>query len=52
MSLLSSQDDTFKEDIEFIEGWQACACEDSVGYTLVKGFREAILARLSFTDRR
>lgn len=46
LSVLLSQKASFKEDIELVQNWQACACEGSVGYTLVKGFRDAVLSQL------
>lgn len=32
-----------KRYISVVENWQACACPDSVGYTLVRRYRDAII---------
>ncbi|WP_299490462.1 penicillin acylase family protein [uncultured Shewanella sp.] len=46
LTLLSEHSNEFEADIEFIRAWRACACEDSVGYTLVSRFREAFITQL------
>jgi penicillin amidase len=33
----------YSEDLAHLQNWQACACPDSVGYTLVKHFRSALM---------
>lgn len=33
----------YAEDLHHLENWQACACPDSVGYTLVKQFRSSVI---------
>jgi penicillin amidase len=49
LTALLSQDESsrlqFKIDLQHLAKWQACACEDSVGYTLVKRFRESLINR-------
>lgn len=40
---LSAQPERFAEDIDYIKSWQACACSDSVGYTLVRHFRTQVI---------
>lgn len=44
--LLNTQDIEFKPDLAYLRTWNACACEDSVGYTLVKHFREEVVKTL------
>jgi len=44
--LLSTQDVEFKPDLAYLNTWGACACEDSVGYTLVKHFRQEVVQTL------
>lgn len=41
--LLSHERVRFAKDIQFIRDWQACACADSVGYTLVRSFRAKLI---------
>ncbi|WP_440054666.1 penicillin acylase family protein [Pseudoalteromonas sp. T1lg65] len=36
----------YQQDLSLLADWQACACSDSVGYTLVKRFRAALLDRI------
>lgn len=36
----------FKQDIAYLQDWQSCACSDSVGYTLVRRFRSAVISDL------
>ncbi|WP_299803375.1 penicillin acylase family protein [uncultured Shewanella sp.] len=40
---LSDQPERFAQDIEYLNSWQACACSDSVGYTLVRHFRSMVI---------
>lgn len=40
---LNKQPQRFREDIEYLKSWQACACSDSVGYTLVRHFRTQVI---------
>ena len=40
------QDVEFKPDLAYLNTWNACACEDSVGYTLVKHFRSEVIQTL------
>ncbi len=44
--LLKLQDVEFKSDLAYLNSWKACACEDSVGYTLVKHFRQEVIQTL------
>lgn len=44
--LLQVQDVEFKPDLAYLNTWNACACEDSVGYTLVKHFRSEVIQTL------
>ncbi|WP_269468564.1 penicillin acylase family protein [Alteromonas sp. ASW11-130] len=46
LALLQSKQDKYHEDIETLENWQACACESSVGYTLVRRYRSSIVDAL------
>ncbi|MDP6882401.1 MAG: penicillin acylase family protein, partial [Alteromonas macleodii] len=44
--LLNMQDIEFKPDLAYLNTWKECACEDSVGYTLVKHFRQEVIQTL------
>ncbi|MFZ8200613.1 penicillin acylase family protein [Alteromonas portus] len=44
--LLNMQDIEFKPDLAYLNTWSECACEDSVGYTLVKHFRREVIQTL------
>ena len=44
--LLNMQDIEFKPDLAYLNTWGECACEDSVGYTLVKHFRREVIQTL------
>lgn len=41
--LMNSNSGHFAPDIEALDNWQNCACADSVGYTLVKHFRQQLI---------
>lgn len=43
ISSLTKEPKRFARDIQFLRDWQACACADSVGYTLVRSFRERLI---------
>ncbi|TMO68734.1 penicillin acylase family protein [Pseudoalteromonas aurantia] len=47
LTALLSQNDAskarFANDLQHLAQWQACACADSVGYTLVKRFRTSLM---------
>ncbi|ABV88231.1 penicillin acylase family protein [Shewanella pealeana] len=43
LNQLSQQPERFAKDIEYLTSWQACACSDSVGYTLVRHFRTRVI---------
>ncbi len=43
LSQLNKQVDTNQQYITVLNDWQACACSDSIGYTLVRGFRDEII---------
>ncbi len=43
LEVLSEQPVVFAEDIKLIANWGNCACADSVGYTLVRHFRTALI---------
>lgn len=43
---LRSDKDKYAKDIEILNNWQACACADSVGYTLVRRFRSMVINQL------
>lgn len=36
----------YEKDIEILNNWGACACPDSVGYTLVRRFRSSVINQL------
>jgi penicillin amidase len=44
--LLTMHNVEFKPDLSYLNTWGACACEDSVGYTLVKHFRREVVQML------
>jgi len=44
--LLQTEDAEFTPDLLYLGKWKECACEDSVGYTLVKHFRKAVIQQL------
>lgn len=44
--LLNMNDVEFKPDLAYLNTWKECACEDSVGYTLVKHFRQEVIQTL------
>lgn len=43
---LAQQTAQYGDDLEYLKNWQACACADSVGYTLVRAFRREVTNRL------
>ncbi|QQX79071.1 penicillin acylase family protein [Shewanella sp. KX20019] len=43
IALLSTQPKRFAKDIAYLNGWEACACSDSVGYTLVRQYRQQLI---------
>lgn len=43
VTLLSTQPKRFAKDIAYLNNWQACACSDSVGYTLVRQYRQRLI---------
>ena len=46
VSTLQQSPAEYEEVLEALANWQACACADSVGYTLVKAFRADLINRL------
>jgi penicillin amidase len=44
--VLEADRDKFATDLIHLQEWQACACADSVGYTLVRSFRQQVIAAL------
>ncbi|QJR79511.1 penicillin acylase family protein [Alteromonas pelagimontana] len=43
---LNANTSQFAADLQQLSKWQACACADAVGYTLVKKFRQEVMNRL------
>ncbi|MCW8108776.1 penicillin acylase family protein [Alteromonas ponticola] len=43
LSLLQTAPNRYAEDIQALKNWQSCACESSVGYTLVRRYRSAVI---------
>ncbi|ESP93580.1 penicillin acylase family protein [Pseudoalteromonas luteoviolacea] len=39
----SGKEQNYKQALAYLANWQACACTDSVGYTLVKFFRKSVI---------
>lgn len=46
LKTLKLSPDTYQQDIKLVENWGECACADSVGYTLVRKYRSAIIDKL------
>jgi penicillin amidase len=46
VSTLENSPQKYASDIETLKNWQACACSDSVGYTLVRRFRSTLINQL------
>ncbi len=46
LNLLQNNTHKYQADIEALENWQACACESSVGYTLVRRYRSSVVDAL------
>ncbi|WP_100658288.1 penicillin acylase family protein [Alteromonas flava] len=46
VNTLQQSPNEFAEDIALLDAWQACACSDSVGYTLTRKFRSAVINAL------
>ncbi|QTL36590.1 penicillin acylase family protein [Pseudoalteromonas viridis] len=44
--LLANNGDRYARDRQYLADWQACACPDSIGYTLVRRFRDHTLDQL------
>lgn len=42
-ALLANEGDSYARDSGYLSDWQACACPESVGYTLVRRFRDHTL---------
>ena len=43
---LSHQPDKYAETLKVLNDWKACACAESVGYTLVRRFRSTVMDKL------
>ncbi|MBD1582710.1 penicillin acylase family protein [Pseudoalteromonas sp. S16_S37] len=43
LSGASQEQALFGEDLQHLQNWQGCACANSVGYTLVRRFRSALI---------
>ncbi|KXF81768.1 penicillin acylase family protein [Enterovibrio coralii] len=43
---LQQKPELYAQDIQALKDWQACACADSVGYTLVRKYRDALMDSL------
>ena len=43
---LSNNPQKFETDLMHLSNWQACACADSIGYTLVRRFRSTVIQQL------
>ncbi len=46
LDLLKTEPAKYQADIEALKNWQGCACETSVGYTLVRRYRSAVVDAL------
>ncbi|PKH54900.1 penicillin acylase family protein [Shewanella sp. Choline-02u-19] len=43
ITVLSTKPQRFAKDIVYLNNWKACACSDSVGYTLVRQYRQQLI---------
>ncbi|GLR70181.1 penicillin acylase family protein [Agaribacter marinus] len=43
LSTLKQNPQRYEKDIALLDSWQACACADSIGYTLVRRFRSRFI---------
>lgn len=43
---LNTDTQVFARDLEVLNNWQACACPDSIGYSLVRRFRSEVINQL------
>ncbi len=41
--LTTAKQGDYAQDLAILKNWKACACADSVGYTLVRNFRSALI---------
>ncbi len=46
LNTLNKRPTEFDEDIFHLTNWKVCACPDSIGYSLVRQFRSALIASL------
>lgn len=46
LKTLSNSPQKYAQDIEILNGWQACACDNEVAYTLVRRFRSGVINTL------
>lgn len=46
LKTLRNNPEKYATDIQHVEQWKACACTDSIGYTLVRRFRSAVINSL------
>lgn len=46
VNTLNKRPNDFDIDIFYLINWKGCACQDSVGYTLVRKFRSALITNL------
>jgi len=46
LSTLNNSPQKYAKDIEILTNWQACACADSIAYTLVRRFRSGVINTL------
>ncbi|GBL03094.1 penicillin acylase family protein [Glaciecola sp. KUL10] len=46
LSQLSKMPTLYQTDIKLLENWKACACSDSIGYSLVRRYRSTVINQL------
>ncbi|WP_105170618.1 penicillin acylase family protein [Pseudoalteromonas sp. T1lg24] len=46
LKVLNLSPEKYAQDIKLVENWGECACADSVGYTLVRRYRSALINKL------
>ena len=46
LNKLNSMPTLYKTDIKALEDWKACACSDSIGYSLVRRYRSTVINQL------
>ncbi len=48
VNTLSNKPQKYSKDLNMLNNWEACACSESVGYTLVRRFHSTLINQLLF----